>query len=195
MVIKYTALVLMLAAGILVAATDPAAEETKTSIETSIIECEGEADGEKCLKLCIVKKTDGETESKTIIIRDGEVIESEDLEELTELCEGAKIIKIKAINTEGETECKTIIIVGDGKIDCDGLLGLKTIKLGESGTKICIVCTIGDDGEFKAVIVHDSEVQKFEDRESFEEYLESHPELKIEVEDCLPHIEEPILEE
>lgn len=188
-VTKYAALVLMLAAGILIAATDATAEETKTSIEMSIIECEGEADGEKCVKLCIVKKTNSETESKTMIIRDGEVIESEDLKELTELCEGAKLIKIKTINTEGETESKTMIITGDG------LLGIKKLKLAESGTNICIVCTIGDDGEFKAVIVHDGEVQKFEDRESFDEYLENHPELKIEVEDCLPQIEEPSLEE
>lgn len=193
-VIKYAALAVMLVATLAFAKKVKATAEP-SSVQMSVVECPEDAQGEKCLKLCIVKTTDGETESKVMTIRNGEITECEGLEELADLCEGTTVVKVTV--SRSEDDGKMIIMSSDGEIDCDKLFELKKLEDLESGMKICIMNATDEDGQFKAMILHDGEMQEFDDRESFDEYLKTHPELDIKIENCLPEtpdMGEPIIE-
>lgn len=190
-VIKYAALVVMITASLAFAKKTAAAVES-SSVQMSLVECPENEEGRECLKLCVVKTVEGKTETRVLTIRDGEIIENENL---AELCDA--ITTLSVIKDDSDSGCKMVIVSG---IDTDSDTLIRINKLeDESLIKICVQDSEGENGKFKAIIIHDGEVQKFEDRVSFEEYIKSHPELDIdliELEDCIeaPEMVEPIIE-
>lgn len=153
-VLKYSAVALMLFAGVLMAGKDITAEaEVKEKdVQIKIITCE-----------------------------DGELT---DLSELEALGEDATTIKVfKTI--EGDQAICKIFVVGDA--DEEALKELGDIEVLGDGVVITKVID-GEDG-FHGIIIHDGETQEFEDKESFEKYIEEHPELDmdmdINVDDCI----------
>lgn len=116
----------------------------------------------------------------------GEIV-LEECEEVTEGCEGAEhCMKIVMVKTEGDVrECKKIIISGDelveyGDLDELELLGVEDLEDIEGGVKICIVKTIGE-AEFKAIVIRDGEVTRYDNLEEFEAECDD---IELIIEDC-----------
>lgn len=124
-----------------------------------------------------------------------ELTELPELAELVELKDGKTCIKIvKKVEDGDETTCN-IYIIKDGELKGLDLESLTCAEVDVTKDGVCITKVIDDKDGFHGVIIHEGEKHEFEDKESFDKYLEEHPELSESISSIKCVVEADVIEE